>query len=61
LSFDSFLPAVPMGMNGLAEVMAALAESPEISRVSAPAAAGSGAPRDRQDRVDGWRGTRLQR
>jgi hypothetical protein len=26
---DTFLPAVPMGMSGLAEVMAALAESPE--------------------------------
>jgi hypothetical protein len=26
---DAFLPAVPMGMSGLAEVMAALAESPD--------------------------------
>jgi hypothetical protein len=29
LSADPFLPAVPMGMSGLAEVMAALAESHE--------------------------------
>ena len=28
LGLDAFLPAVPMGMNGLAEVMAALAGSP---------------------------------
>jgi hypothetical protein len=31
LGLDTFLPAVPMGMSGLAEVMAALAESPEMA------------------------------
>jgi hypothetical protein len=29
LGLDTFLPAVPTGMNALAEVMASLAESPE--------------------------------
>ena len=31
LGLDTFLPAVPMGMSGLAEVMAALAGFPEIA------------------------------
>ena len=43
LGLDAFLPAVPMGMNGLAEVMAALAGSParaasgSADRFAAPA------------------------
>jgi hypothetical protein len=33
---DTFLPAVPMGMSGLAEVMAGLAESPGTAPLSPP-------------------------
>jgi hypothetical protein len=33
---DTFLPAVPTGMNALAEVMASLAESPERQATNLP-------------------------